>query len=102
MLLDGMDGAFRQSDVSLCFVLGLLSWSDSLAGIRASLKPANASGPSEWAPREPPGTEVGLLLLLGLISFDATLRAALARAGSEVPPAPGPLQHGFEPLNLGR
>ena len=105
MLLEGMAGAFRQSDVSLCFLLGLLSWSDSLARVRADLQPAQASVPPEWPQPEPEvteATEAGLLLLLGLISFDATLRAACERAARQAPTALQAPHPGFEPLNLGR
>src|SRR5687767_11819199 len=81
MQLEGMDGSFRQADVVLHFVLGLLSWLGPLA--RAVAEPELAA--SETAPGELSGCDPAPLhLLLGLISFDQTLRAALERAAAAV------------------
>ncbi|MEO8180979.1 MAG: hypothetical protein ABI895_19260 [Deltaproteobacteria bacterium] len=85
MQLEGMDASFRQADVVLHFVLGLLSWSGPLG--RAVAEPEPAA--SETASAELSGLDpASLHLLLGLISFDQTLRAALERAAAAVVTGP--------------
>jgi hypothetical protein len=82
MRLDDMTGSFRQPDVAVHFVLGVLSWSSSLAGAAAleRARQQTAGGP-KIAPERAAGP--ALELLLGIVSFDQTLRAALQRAAVE-------------------
>jgi hypothetical protein len=88
MRLDDMDGSFRQPDVMTHFVLGVLSWSSALASA-ATLERSRQEGLSgpEASPERAPGA--ALELLLGIISFDQTLRAALHCAGVERAPERG-------------
>lgn len=78
MNIDAMDGSFRQGVVMQHFLLGLLAWSEALRAATAVL-PAGEDARGAEAP-VPEEQRAALQLLLGLISFDQTLRAALARA----------------------